>query len=212
MNDFMTELKQDMKEERLRRWWESNAKFVYGFIIGTILITALYTWKQDADKSHAEEFSLLLDRASAIRIDDTERTKLLNKVIQDGTPAFKTLASFSQAFALVDKGDYAMAVKTFDAIGNNTQFDQLFRDFAALRAVFVLTEHLKDDPTIEQRLTTLTATKNTWRYSALEIKAMYLLEKGKNSEALAVMKALTEDENTPRFLQYRIEKLLKAIK
>lgn len=212
MNDFMTELKQDMKEEQLRKWWQNNAKFVYGFIIGTILITALYTWKKDSDKSTAEEFALLLDRASAIRIDDTERTKLLNKVIKEGTPAFQTLASFNQAFALVEKKDYATAVKVLDAVRDNTKFDQLFRDFAALRALFILTEFQKDDPSIEKRLTALTSTKNIWRYTALEIQAMYLLDQGKTSEAMAVMKALTEDENTPRFLQYRIEKLLKAIK
>lgn len=212
MVDLFTELKQDMKEEQLLRWWQKNRFFLVGTLAAVLILTAVYSWRSDYVKTNSEEYSLLYDRATALRLEEDKRMKLLNKVVQDAPLHIGSLGHFQQAFLLTDQNKYADAVALYDGIANNASYDPIMREFAQLRAVFLLVEHDVDNASIVSRLDGLTTNDNAWKYTALELKVMYLLSVKEATQALAVIQTLLDDPLTPSFLQHRIEKISHAIK
>lgn len=211
MVDLLDEIKEDLHQQRLEKLWNKYKIIPIGGAIAVIGFTGFNSWEKHSDKTEKVETSVKYSEATAIRLEDDKRLKILTDISKTGSEGYSILSKFKIASIATKKKDYTNAVKSYDEIANDNTIPQYYRDLAAAKAFFILTEYVKDDPSIESRYKLASKESNTWNFTSKMSMAMYLLEKDK-TRAKAIIKLLSENAKTPRLTKNRAEQLLNSIK
>jgi|TARA_B100000287_G_scaffold151228_1_gene143051 hypothetical protein len=209
--DFIREVDEDLKEEKRIVFWKKILPYVMSISLGIILFTSGFVfWKNYTEKLSqqlGDDFSAAVQLASEEDIDAA--IIALNRIVDEGSDGYVTLAKMKKASLLIENGDVAEGLKIYSDLEKNA-VDQSFRDIATI--LYVLNSMDIDDPvTLLMKIENLEASK-IWKSSALEMKGFLFLKMKQKDKAKEIFSSILELPSSPSSLATRAKSMLEFLK
>tara|TARA_A100000171_G_C2123110_1_gene141936 strand:- start:112 stop:732 length:621 start_codon:yes stop_codon:yes gene_type:complete len=195
LDNLVDEIKEDLKKEQLLKIWKEYGNYIIGVIIALVFSGIGYVyWDYSQEKLRLE---LAQAYESAVRETDPKIQKnAFDKLAGSALKGYSVIGVFEAAEISSDP------VAAYRQIARDTRHDQVFRDFALLKAI--LKELPTGDPhSLLDEISALTKKATPWRESAFEIEATLYLMAGKVEQALDLFETLAKSKSAPRGVQQR---------
>jgi len=191
MSDFMKEIEDDLRQQKLEEFWKENRAWIIGGIILAIASTAGITWYRSW--SYQQNIT---QTASLLQIQDADDANKLTTYADASDKNHATVARLLAAGLHAKNGESARAVEIYDQIANSFGVDSALRDLAH---VLSLGQRLnKDDPAkLHKEISPLTAEGSAFRFTALEMDALVYAREGKLKEAADKLEIISAAPNAP---------------
>lgn len=211
MANFIEEVDEEVRRERLEKLWKRWSPAAAGFVIVLLAGVAGFQFWQShrAEKAAADgaAFNTALNLAQAEK--PAEAAAAFASLAGSAGEGYALLARFQQAANLVAAKDIPGAIAAYDAIVADAEVDERFRNLARYLAAFHGLETL-DAEAVKQRLAAIPAT-GPWSANARELQAMAELKAGNVDAARQLLTALADDALAPAGLRGRATELLAAL-
>jgi hypothetical protein len=206
MVDLLTEIKEELRQEKFEKFIYNNWKsFLYGSIFILVLASIAVVFNNLENRK-----SLTLGTQYYKAFQNKESEKYL-QVIDADHKGFSPLAILSYASVLASKGKNDEAIKTLNKIiDNKTGYDVVFVQLAKLNKANLLISSKGEEKEIIKLLNELDNNNSIFRFTVQEIKALYLVKINKNEDAKKILNSLSLSENVPISVQERARKILKS--
>jgi len=208
VTDIFREVDEDLRREQFKKLW---AKY-QGLVIGGALLIVLgvggwrgYEWWQArlaAEAGTSFEQAISLSEAGK----NAEAAAALEKIAQDGPPAYRELAALRQAAELAVT-DPKAAIAAYRQVANDSGVEIILRELAALRAAALLIE---ESSFVEVRvlLQPMDAPGRVYRHSARELLAISAWRSGDADGLKRLITTMLTDPETPLSTRTRLEVLV----
>lgn len=193
---LIQEINDEIKAERLLKWWQRFGSFVVALCALLVLATGGYVyWKNLRQEANQTVTATLLDTNEALdrKQYDTAAGQLTGVDNKAGSVAL--LARLKAASAYEQAGEAEKAKAEYAAVAGAAKQEPALAAYARLR-------RNNYDAGAEAPFAPLTA----------ELKAIQLFETGKKKEAQEALQALLNDPALPRTARGRVEELLAAFR
>ena len=159
--EFIKEVDEEIKEEKLEKLWKRLAPYVISLALGIVIFTSVSVWWNsyltNKKQSLGDDFTAAVQ---LIEENDFDAAIIaLDKVIESSSDGYITLAKLKKGLEL-----YLDLEKT--------AADSAFRDMATLFYVLNAMDIESSDFLLE-KINRLTFDNNPWSSTALELKAFY---------------------------------------
>ncbi len=203
-DSFIREVNEELRQDKARAFWDRYGKILIGVVVLAVSVTAaIVFWRDYQEKQAAASGDRFL--AAIEKADEGDRDAALvelETLQADGTGDYGELARFKRAALLADEGSTSEAVELFDQIAADGEAPQTLRDFASLRAGYLLVDQ-NDYEAVAQRVQPLASETNALRFSAREALGLAAWKTGRNDEAKEHFEALVSDIGAPANLRRR---------
>jgi hypothetical protein len=212
-DSFIREVNQEYRQAQARALWDRYGPIGLVAALAIVLGTAAWVgydyWQTSKANTSGDAFSQALALANGGKQD--EALAALDRLEADGYGAYPLLARMRAATVLADKGDFAGAVKEFDAVAADTSIPQAIRDMARLRAGYILVDNGSYQD-VSSRVEVLADETNPLRHSAREALGLSAWKEGKAKDALAFFDQINGDETAPRNARDRASLMAELIR
>ncbi len=192
---FIDEVNQDIKDEKLVIFWNKFKYFIIGGVAVIIIGTGGYSWYMASINKKLESQNVALDNA----LDDIQNDiSALDTVIANSADGVQFIAVVNKAKALVDMQKYDEAIVTLNTYASQTN-NPLQREYTQLSAVWVGIEAGKV-ASVPPELDTL-ITSQVFGDLAKLTKAEILLKSGDTAQATNILQSVVNGANTAQ--QYK---------
>jgi hypothetical protein len=205
--DIFQEVDEEVRREQLKKLWARYGNYIVAACVVVVLAVGGwrgYEWwqsKRAAESGAAFEQAVTL--ATAGKHEEAEAA--FAKLATDGTAGYRVLARLREA-AQIAKTDPKAAAKAYEEIATDGSIDQVMRDFAALRAGYLLvdTSSYNDLKTV---LEPLTGANRPFRHSARELLALSAWKAGDTAATRQWTDVILTDPQSPPGTRSRAEVL-----
>ncbi|AIF81477.1 hypothetical protein I862_04595 [endosymbiont of Acanthamoeba sp. UWC8] len=210
MVDILDEAIQDIKEERVERLFFKYAKvfimLIVAFLIGSISYYGWKTFKENKIYALGGEYLMGMYRMQS---KDFEKGADIMERLAAGDISYSALAGLNYASFLSIKQQFTKAGQIYKMIGDNTDFDPLFREFAKLMQISMRlnAKELDARQGIEEYENYI---KNNliFKASAIEQQAVLYLSLGEKEKAKGMLNTVITSADAPSMMKRRAEELL----
>lgn len=208
MVDFIDEVTEDLRHERLARLWKRVGRYVIGGAVVVVLATAATVAWQSYWTSRQQEATEKL--YFALKSGNAEALQAFDGVSADAVPA---LARLRSALLAVKDKDMAKASALYAAVYEDGSADSGLRDLARVYAVQSLAAQGADAAAIEKMVKPVADDKaSPFRPLALEQLALVALERGDKAKANEWLALLAGAENAPQSITRRAQLMANLVK
>ena len=204
MNDIITEINQELREERGKALWKKYGVYVIGFAVAVVAMVAgrqgLVAY-QDTQRINAANIYF-----AAISSDTSDALTNLGNA---GGEGYALLARFAEAGRLAEANS-ADAEDAYLAISRDDQISALYRDAATVMSVMNAAPDT-DVQTRINRIAAIGAEAGPWQQVAIELMIGLYLEKGDVAEARNQLTTLRFGQNMSAEMNQRILLLEAAL-
>ena len=209
--EFIKEVDEDIKEEKRVKLWKKLIPYVISFSLTIILLTSGFVfWKnytRNMNQTLGDDFTAAVDLANE---DDTDAALLaLDRIVDEGSDGYATIAKMKKASLLIDKGLADEGLSIYLDLERNA-VDQSFRDIATI--LYVLNSMDKIAPeTLLKKIEPLENSK-VWQSSALELKAFIFLKNNNKKLAKETFQSILNLKTSPSSLSTRARNMVEYLK
>ena len=209
--EFIKEVDEDIKEEKRVKLWKKLIPYVISFSLTIILFTSGFVfWKnytRNMNQTLGDDFTAAVDLANE---DDTDAALLaLDRIVDEGSDGYATIAKMKKASLLIDKGLSDEGLSIYLDLERNA-VDQSFRDIATI--LYVLNSMDKIAPeTLLKKIEPLENSK-VWQSSALELKAFIFLKNNNKKLAKETFQSILNLKTSPSSLSTRARNMVEYLK
>ncbi|HEY1745299.1 MAG TPA: tetratricopeptide repeat protein [Xanthobacteraceae bacterium] len=211
MADIFQEVDEEVRREQLKKLWQRYGNYIVAACI--VVVAAVggwrgYEWwqtKKAAESGAAFEQAVTL--AAAGKHDEAEAA--FAKLATDGTAGYRVLARLREA-AQIARTDPKAAIKAYDEIAADGSVDRVMRDFATLRAGYLLIDTSSYND-VKATLEPLTGADRAFRHSARELLALSAWKAGDTAATRQWTDAILTDPQSPPGTRSRAEVLSELI-
>jgi len=209
--EFIKEVDEDIKEEKRIKLWKKLIPYVISFSLTIILFTSGFVfWKnytRNSNQTLGDDFTAAVDLAKE---DDTDAALLaLDRIVDEGSDGYATIAKMKKASLLIDKGLSDEGLSIYLDLERNA-VDQSFRDIATI--LYVLNSMDKIAPeTLLKKIEPLENSK-VWQSSALELKAFIFLKNNNKKLAKETFQSILNLKTSPSSLSTRARNMVEYLK
>ena len=209
--EFVREVDEDIKEEERVKLWKKVFPYVVSISLGIIIFTSGYVfwnnYTESLNQQLGDDFTAAVQLANEEDLDAS--IVALNRIVDEGSDGYVTLAKMKKASLLIENGDVAEGLKIYSDLEKNA-VDQSFRDIATI--LYVLNSMDIDDPvTLLMKIENLEASK-IWKSSALEMKGFLFLKMKQKDKAKEIFSSILELPSSPSSLATRAKSMLEFLK
>ncbi|MDR7125163.1 hypothetical protein [Pseudotabrizicola sp. 4114] len=204
-DSFIQEVTEEVRRDRLYSYFRKYGWIPALIVVAVVAGTAWTEWSKARNASQAQAFGdTLLDALDLGGAD--ARREALAAVPADG--AQRAVLALLLASDPVE--DRAGSLAALEQLAADTSQPQSYRDLAVLRRVILAGADL---PLAERRaaLDPVAAAGRPFRPLALEQLAYLLVEEGRTEDAIAALRALTQDQQAPAGLRGRAGQMIVAL-
>ena len=133
----------------------------------------------------------------------------LNRIVDEGSDGYVTLAKMKKASLLIQRGELELGLNIYLDLERNA-VDQSFRDIASI--LYVLNSMDTEDPKALLEKINKLESSQIWRSSALEMKAFLKLKQNKVEEARKIFEGILNLPSTPSSLATRAKNMVDYLK
>lgn len=209
---FMSEVDDELRRERLTRFWTRWGLVVGGLIIVLLIAFGGYLyWQHRQHEGAATDGEQLQTAYDALGQNDTKTAEAKLKTLAGAdVDAYRALAQFTQADILLQKNDLKGAAARFATVANDASLAQPFRDLALIRQTMAEYDTLKPDAVIA-RLGAFAVPGNAWFGSAGEMVAVAYLRMNKRDQAGRLFGQIASDKDVPDTLRQRAVQMASVL-
>jgi len=191
MNELLREIEEDIRTERMQRWWNKFGKTMIHVSIAVLVGTAAgVAWQHYRHSVAMDDTSQLLKGTDLMAAQDYKGAIAAFDAFKGKHSVHADMAMLQKGQAEEALGDAAGAAKTYQELakrGDKTAFAAIGQLLAAKRT---------DAP--------LEVSKNSALFHLQsETRAWQLIQAGKKEEAVKIFAALRDDKEAPRTLRAR---------
>lgn len=211
MTDIFREVDEEVRREQLKKLWQRYGNYIAAACI--VVVVAVggwrgYEWwqgKKAAESGAAFEQAVAL--ADSGKREEAEAA--FARLAIDGTIGYRVLARLREA-AQIARTDPKAAIKAYEEIAAEGGADQVMRDFAALRAGYLLVD-TSSYADLKAALEPLTGANRAFRHSARELLALSAWKAGDTGAARQWADTILADPQSPPGTRNRAEVLSELI-
>lgn len=212
MVDVFQEVDEELRREKLEKFWKKFGPFIIGAVvlfIGGMAGKVFYTQYQNSQR--IAESEVYQEAVRDLDAGDLEGAlQRFDQLAETGKYGYEMLAQFQKASELTNKGDVEEALALYESISGDSNYSQVYRDYAALNAAMIVLDRGELDEAAE-RLQPLMAEDNAWTYSARELMGLIHIEKGEWQAAEDLFLDLSLAREAPSDLKGRASEFLEII-
>jgi len=209
--EFVREVDEDIKEEKRIKLWKKVFPYVVSISLGIIIFTSGYVfwnnYTESLNQQLGDDFTAAVQLANEEDLDAS--ILALNRIVDEGSDGYVTLAKMKKASILIQRGELELGLKIYLDLERNA-VDQSFRDIASI--LYVLNSMDTEDPQILLNKINKLETSQIWKSSALEMKAFLKLKQNKIEEARKVFEVILNLPSTPSSLATRAKNMVDYLK
>lgn len=201
MSDLFNEVNDDLRREKLEKFWEENKAFILSCIIAAILGTAGATyWKSTRLTQNLEATSAFYD---AFQTNDVDQIATYANGAKKNHAALAKLASASLFYKRSRPED---GLKMLQAIQNDKSIDKTYRELAVLSEASH-TMDTADLAMLEKKLIPLSDKSSTWHLSANEFLAVIAAQQEKYTKAIEILAIIKDSDIASQNMKERAKQL-----
>ena len=209
--EFVREVDEDIKEEQRIKLWKKVFPYVVSVSLGIIIFTSGYVfwnnYTESLNQQLGDDFTAAVQLANEEDLDAS--IVALNRIVDEGSDGYVTLAKMKKASILIQRGELDAGLNIYLDLERNA-VDQSFRDIASI--LYVLNSMDTEDPQVLLDKINKLESSKIWRSSALEMKAFLKLKQNKMEEARETFEAILNLPSTPSSLSTRAKNMLDFLK
>lgn len=210
---FLREIEEELRQENLKKAWDKYGIYVVIVVLAIVLgVAGFKGWQYWDHRTRAKESAAF---AAAAQLETNGKTDqalaAFGKIEKDAGGGYAMLARFREATLLAKSGKLTAASASFEALANDDSIPARYRDLARLQAGIYALNAGADGNKVADEMKPLRADGNAYRFSAMEVSALALVNAGKTDEAKKMLKTLTEDAGVPRDIAGRAGELLQTL-
>jgi hypothetical protein len=205
MGDFIREVDEEYRRDRIMEIWKRYSALIVGVIILVVAAVGGYRYWQYAERQRAEAAAVRYEDALRLARDgkSEEAERALEAIAKDAPQGYQTLSRFRLA-AELGRQDPEDGAKAYDALAGDAAIDPVMQDLARLRAAMLRLD-TADPAAVQPALERLAAPTNVWRHTARELLGLAALKRGDYDAAGRWFDHIAADRDTPQGLRGRLE-------
>ena len=205
--EFVREVDEDIKEEARIKLWKKVFPYVVSVSLGIIIFTSGYVfwnnYTESLNQQLGDDFTAAVQLANEEDLDAS--ILALNRIVDEGSDGYVTLAKMKKASLLIQRGELELGLNIYLDLERNT-VDQSFRDIASI--LYVLNSMDTEDPQALLKKINKLESSQIWRSSALEMKAFLKLKQNKVEAARKIFEGILNLPSTPSSLATRAKNMV----
>ena len=209
--EFVREVDEDIKEEQRIKLWKKVFPYVVSVSFGIIIFTSGYVfwnnYTESLNQQLGDDFTAAVQLANEEDLDAS--ILALNRIVDEGSDGYVTLAKMKKASLLIQRGELKLGLNIYLDLERNA-VDQSFRDIASI--LYVLNSMDTEDPQVLLEKINKLESSQIWRSSALEMKAFLKLKQNKVEEARKIFEGILNLPSTPSSLATRAKNMVDYLK
>ena len=209
--EFVREVDEDIKEEQRIKLWKKVFPYVVSVSLGIIIFTSGYVfwnnYTESLNRQLGDDFTAAVQLANEEDLDAS--ILALNRIVDEGSDGYVTLAKMKKASLLIQSGELELGLNIYLDLERNA-VDQSFRDIASI--LYVLNSMDTEDPKALLEKINKLESSQIWRSSALEMKAFLKLKQNKVEEARKIFEGILNLPSTPSSLATRAKNMVDYLK
>ena len=209
--EFVREVDEDIKEEERIKLWKKVFPYVVSVSLGIIIFTSGYVfwnnYTESLNQQLGDDFTAAVQLANEEDLDAS--ILALNRIVDEGSDGYVTLAKMKKASLLIQRGELELGLNIYLDLERNA-VDQSFRDIASI--LYVLNSMDTEDPQVLLKKINKLESSQIWRSSALEMKAFLKLKQNKVEEARKIFEGILNLPSTPSSLATRAKNMVDYLK
>ena len=210
-DSFVTEVDESLRQDRMLDYAKKYGPWLIGVFAAFILVLGGWQlWKSqslNSARQHADAYSSAqaLLEAGNLAEAKTEFERLSN----EGSAAYRTMARMEHAAILAQEGDLEAALAGFDSAAESAP-DDVMRESAQIRAAYIAAD-TQDFAALRTRLQPLLDSESRFSYLAKELLAVEAWEAGETELARETLDQLTLAFEAPDSLRQRAQIALSVL-
>lgn len=210
MSDIFHEVEEEVRQERLRKWWKKYGDYVIAgasvVVIGVAGYKLWQHWEQQERQKASSNFQ------SAVQISQAGQGDLAAQayanIAKKAPSGYATIALLSQADELQAAGKINDAVAIYMKLAESNKAG--LGEVARMRAAWAQADTSSTEK-LKEILAPLNNGKSQWRFMAQELLAYRALHDGQTASALATYKSLSSDASAPASIRQRALALVSML-
>jgi hypothetical protein len=212
--DLFSEIKEELRQEKLYILIRKLVPFLVGIALLMILVTAIIVWRNKVELEDQYKMSEIFYKAVTTeklgKIDTA--LEAYNYLIDNHIGSYASIAALKKASLLVNRSEYEKAFVIYENFVKEKSNHQLLKYLAETKmATMLLNEQVERKTNLEELLDKLQTKSNPWRGMSSELKVLWLLRSHQEKEAEALIEMILQDENLASSYKQRAE-AIRAIK
>jgi hypothetical protein len=211
VTDIFQEVNEEVRREQLKKLWQRYGNYIAAACI--VVVVAVGAWRgyEWWQSKKAAESGAAFEQAVALAASGKheEAEAAFAKLATDGTAGYRVLARLREA-AQIGPTDPKVAIKAYEEIAADSSADQVMRDFALLRAGYLLVD-TSSYGDLKAALEPSTGANRPFRHSARELLALSAWKAGDTGAAQQWADAILTDPQSPPGTRSRAEVLSQLI-
>lgn len=209
---FFREVNEDLRSERLRRFWNRFGWMIVTAVVIIILATAGWVgYSYWQDQRAARSGDAFLQALTLARDGETdEAMAVLAELEETGVGAYPVLARMRAATLSAEAGNFADAIDAFTVIGNDGSVPRALREVARIRAAYLLVDHGSYEDVLAT-VDDMTEEGHPMRHSAREALGMAAWKAGHTETAEGWFEQIASDPQAGGAFAERADIMLDLI-
>jgi hypothetical protein len=205
MGDFIREVDEEYRRDRIMEIWKRYSGVIVGLIIVVVVGVGGWRYWQYAERQRAEAAAIRYEEALRLarggKTEEAEQS--LESLAKDAPRGYQTLSRFRLA-AELGKQNADDGAKAYDALAGDANVEPVMQDLARLRAAMLRLD-AADPVAVQPALERLTTPTNVWRHTARELLGVGAMKRGDYDTAGRWFDQIAADRDTPQGLRGRLE-------
>lgn len=210
MSDIFHEVDEEVRQERLQKWWKKYGDYVMAGV--SILVIGVAGWTYWQHYEQQQRYKASADMESAAQISQAGQDDLAAqayaKIAKKAPSGYALVATLSQADSLLASGRTNDAVKIYMQIAAKDK-DGLGQ-VARMRAAWAQADTLSA-PALTELLAPLNDGKSQWRFLAKELLAYRAMKDKDLATALRGYQSLSDAKDAPQSVRGRAKAMVALI-
>ncbi len=212
MADIFQEVDDDVRQDRYMALWRAYGRYLIAglvlVVVGTGGWVAWGHYKAQQQLADARRYFAAQELVNQDR-PDAAVAAFAAAATESGV-GYSALAKLQEARLLSATGDRAGAIAAYRELSQAPDAPQTFREIAVLLAAMHELDTGASGPP-DAELIRLAEGSGALRHLAQEMRGLWLLNSGKTSDALDILRPLAEDVSAPAGVRGRVDEVLAVI-
>ncbi len=210
-DSFVQEVDENLRQERMMALLKRYGPWLLGaFAVFLVVLGGWQLWtgyQTNQARTQSEDYIAALELVRAGNFEDANAA--LEQITNEGTNAYRTMATMEQAAIAVHQGDLEAALAKFDEAADLAN-DPVMRESAQMRAAYIAAD-TQDFEALRARLQPLIDDGGNMSFLARELLGIEAWEAGDADLARSTMEDLTLALNAPEVVRNRAQVALAVI-
>jgi hypothetical protein len=205
MGDFIREVDEEYRRDRIMAIWKRYSGVIVGVIVLVVAGVGGWRYWQHVERQRAEAAAVRYEEAVRLAREgkSDEAEQRLEALAKEAPPGYQILSRFRLA-AEQGRQNPEEGAKAYDALAADGGVEPVMQDLARLRAAMLRID-LADSATVQPSLERLATPTNVWRHTARELLGLSALKRGDYDAAGRWFDQIAADRDTPQGLRSRLE-------